>query len=202
VSLRSHSCSHPDLFADSVASYRNGRWRSVWTAKISGSKVTLNGHIQVNVHYYEDGNVQLNTEFKKSVPAEGGVRVRAMLLLRLSRWLAGSLFTHSFARSLSLTQLGYNRPRSVRTSSRPSSAPRPTSRTRSTTATPPWVTQPSRRCAECCPSPAKRSTGARSTTTASVARPGDKRRAEWECVPLSPCSMPSSCVRPLRRLAA
>jgi len=57
----------------------------------------------VNVHYYEDGNVQLNTEFKKSVPAEGGVRVRAMLLLRLSRWLAGSLFTHSFARSLALS---------------------------------------------------------------------------------------------------
>jgi len=53
----------------------NGRWRSVWSCKVSGSKVTLNAHIQVNVHYYEDGNVQLNTEFKKTVSADGGAKI-------------------------------------------------------------------------------------------------------------------------------
>ena len=43
----------------------NGRWRSVW--KVSGGKVT--GRIRVNVHYFEDGNVQLITEANKSINA-------------------------------------------------------------------------------------------------------------------------------------
>jgi len=38
--------------------YWNGRWRSVWTC--SGGELT--GHFKVQVHYYEDGNVQLNTD--------------------------------------------------------------------------------------------------------------------------------------------
>jgi len=39
----------------------NGRWRSQWSVKIPpGEKsVELIGHIKVQVHYYEDGNVQL-----------------------------------------------------------------------------------------------------------------------------------------------
>jgi len=42
--------------------YWNGRWRSVWTASFKpGGQVQLQGQLQVNVHYYEDGNVQLNT---------------------------------------------------------------------------------------------------------------------------------------------
>jgi len=36
----------------------NGRWRSVWTYH-SGELV---GHFKIVVHYYEDGNVQLNTD--------------------------------------------------------------------------------------------------------------------------------------------
>jgi capping protein alpha len=46
----------------------NGRWRSVWTF----SNGELNARLKLVVHYYEDGNVQLNTEhsFKQSV-AEG-----------------------------------------------------------------------------------------------------------------------------------
>jgi capping protein alpha len=51
----------------------NGRWRSVWTCKFSGSgAITLSGQIQVNVHYYEDGNVQLNTSTNKTGKANGG----------------------------------------------------------------------------------------------------------------------------------
>jgi len=41
----------------------NGRWRSTWTITFSpsGQQATLVGNIKVNVHYYEDGNLQLNT---------------------------------------------------------------------------------------------------------------------------------------------
>lgn len=45
--------------------YWNGRWRSQWEVpsleKGSGS-VEVNGIARINVHYYEDGNVQLSTK--------------------------------------------------------------------------------------------------------------------------------------------
>jgi len=40
--------------------YWNGRWRSVWTL-VPGSG-EMSAQFRVVVHYYEDGNVQLNTE--------------------------------------------------------------------------------------------------------------------------------------------
>eukprot|EP00727_Mastigamoeba_balamuthi_P006562 m51a1_g2526 putative subunit of heterodimeric actin capping protein cap32 34 (285) ;mRNA; r:232822-234142 len=50
--------------------YWNGRWRSVWTVPVSRSgNVTINGKMRVQVHYYEDGNVQLNTEGAKKISA-------------------------------------------------------------------------------------------------------------------------------------
>ena len=40
--------------------YSNGRWRSEWSVLLSGEKsVEVKGSIRVQVHYYEDGNVQL-----------------------------------------------------------------------------------------------------------------------------------------------
>jgi len=40
--------------------YWNGRWRSVWSLSFSPSgNAELRGTIKVQVHYYEDGNVQL-----------------------------------------------------------------------------------------------------------------------------------------------
>jgi len=41
----------------------NGRWRSVWTYH-DGELV---GHFKIVVHYYEDGNVQLNTDTTQKV---------------------------------------------------------------------------------------------------------------------------------------
>ena len=39
--------------------YWNGRWRSQWCATLSGGVGELQGTLRVQVHYYEDGNVQL-----------------------------------------------------------------------------------------------------------------------------------------------
>lgn len=40
----------------------SGRWRSVWRASFtSDTKVKLSGTMKLNIHYYEEGNVQLNT---------------------------------------------------------------------------------------------------------------------------------------------
>jgi len=47
----------------------NGRWRSVWTFH-DGELV---GHFRIVVHYYEDGNVQLNTDAtQKATVTESG----------------------------------------------------------------------------------------------------------------------------------
>jgi len=52
--------------------YYNGRWRGVWSIAVQpGKTANVTGQLRVNVHYYEDGNVQLNTNTtkKKAVSA-------------------------------------------------------------------------------------------------------------------------------------
>lgn len=40
---------------------RNGRFRAIYTLTVNSSSTTISGQIKVDVHYYEDGNVALNT---------------------------------------------------------------------------------------------------------------------------------------------
>jgi len=51
--------------------FYNGRWRSTYTITIAGGQATIHGNIRVNVHFYEEGNVQLVSNVNKdvSVPA-------------------------------------------------------------------------------------------------------------------------------------
>jgi capping protein (actin filament) muscle Z-line, alpha len=50
----------------------SGRWRSVWKVTFDGKKVKVSGSVKVNVHYYERGNIQLNTtkEYAETVDAK------------------------------------------------------------------------------------------------------------------------------------
>jgi len=58
----------------------NGRWRSVWTYH-NGELV---GHFKIVVHYYEDGNVQLNTDTTQTlnIPSSGGADAIAQAALK------------------------------------------------------------------------------------------------------------------------
>jgi len=60
--------------------YWNGRWRSQWTIKFSpgGGNMNLSGQVRVNVHYYEDGNVQLTTDTPKTLSVPGGSNAQAV----------------------------------------------------------------------------------------------------------------------------
>jgi len=60
-------------FKFNPGNFWNGRWRSVWSCKFSsGGQIDINGKVRVNVHYYEDGNVQLTTDTPKKINAPGG----------------------------------------------------------------------------------------------------------------------------------
>lgn len=50
--------------------YRNGRWRSTFFYKPSTNELT--GRLEVDVHYYEDGNVRLLTKKEVTESVSGG----------------------------------------------------------------------------------------------------------------------------------
>jgi len=51
----------------SLKNFWSGRWTSSWTLTVDGSSCSISGDIKVHVHYFEDGNLQLQSN--KSVPA-------------------------------------------------------------------------------------------------------------------------------------
>jgi len=50
--------------------YWNGRWRNLWTIQFKpGNQAKIEGAIKIQVHYYEDGNVQLIANYNKKLTA-------------------------------------------------------------------------------------------------------------------------------------
>ncbi|CAH1364163.1 unnamed protein product [Tenebrio molitor] len=54
----------------------NGRWRSQWAVTLNGSSAEVRGILKVQVHYYEEGNVQLvsSKEIKETVAVSNEVQ--------------------------------------------------------------------------------------------------------------------------------
>jgi len=51
-----------------LGNFWTGGWRSVFSLNVSGGgSVEMKASVKLNVHYFEDGNVQLNTHAEKSV---------------------------------------------------------------------------------------------------------------------------------------
>ncbi|CAE7710555.1 Capza1, partial [Symbiodinium microadriaticum] len=44
-----------------LRNFWSGRWSSTWTVQCAGDQATIAGEIKVHAHYFEDGNVQLQT---------------------------------------------------------------------------------------------------------------------------------------------
>jgi len=65
--------------------YWNGRWRSQWTFEISGGNGKAKGILRSNVHYYEDGNVQLTTEKSVEITATGSGSELAVNLVKAAK---------------------------------------------------------------------------------------------------------------------
>ncbi|XP_022652712.1 F-actin-capping protein subunit alpha-like [Varroa jacobsoni] len=69
--------------------YWNGRWRGVWTltCESGATRASLLGAVKVQVHYYEDGNVQLqaNKEHQLSIPIENDCAVFAQAVVHAVR---------------------------------------------------------------------------------------------------------------------
>lgn len=67
----------------SPQNFWNGRWRAEWTANFSrGGTIELKGSVKVQVHYYEDGNVQLVSfkDFRESVSASNEAGIAAEII--------------------------------------------------------------------------------------------------------------------------
>ncbi|XP_045483294.1 F-actin-capping protein subunit alpha [Harmonia axyridis] len=56
--------------------YWNGRWRSEWSVVLNGNSAEVQGTLKVQVHYYEEGNVQLVSvkDIKENVPLSSEVQ--------------------------------------------------------------------------------------------------------------------------------
>jgi len=76
------------------ANFWSGRWRSKYT--IDFSKGVINGKVLINVHYYEQGNVQLQTTHTPSLPLQNSPQQTAQTaskILKLIELLEGEYQT-------------------------------------------------------------------------------------------------------------
>lgn len=44
-----------------LRNFWSGKWNSTWSVAVAGSTATVTGDIKVHAHYFEDGNLQLQT---------------------------------------------------------------------------------------------------------------------------------------------
>jgi capping protein alpha len=65
----------------------NGRWRSVWTIREDGGQVEVTGILKVQVHYYEDGNVQLvsSKEIKETITKSSDEQLAKDLVSKMEK---------------------------------------------------------------------------------------------------------------------
>jgi len=65
----------------------NGRWRSVWTIRDDGGQVEVTGILKVQVHYYEDGNVQLvsSKEIKETITKSSDEQLAKDLVAKMEK---------------------------------------------------------------------------------------------------------------------
>ena len=50
-----------------LRNFWSGKWSSTWSVSISGSSASVTGDIKIHAHYFEDGNVQMQSA--KSIPS-------------------------------------------------------------------------------------------------------------------------------------
>lgn len=69
----------------SPTNFWTGRWRTRWVVDTESS--TVNGKINVDVHYYEQGNVQLNTSHEASfpVPEKEGAALSSAIVTTIAK---------------------------------------------------------------------------------------------------------------------
>lgn len=80
----------------SPQNFCNGRWRSVWGIQVYGDMQTveLKGHIKVSAHYFEEGNVQLDTKYECTDstviqnPSETALAIASIIQHHESEYLA------------------------------------------------------------------------------------------------------------------
>jgi len=46
---------------NNLKNFWSGKWNSNWTVKMGGASATVSGEIKLHVHYFEDGNLQLQS---------------------------------------------------------------------------------------------------------------------------------------------
>eukprot|EP00698_Gefionella_okellyi_P004324 TRINITY_DN14002_c0_g1_i1.p1 TRINITY_DN14002_c0_g1~~TRINITY_DN14002_c0_g1_i1.p1 ORF type:complete len:281 (+),score=35.50 TRINITY_DN14002_c0_g1_i1:86-928(+) len=54
-----------------LENFWTGRWRSVWKVTLNGTNAALSATVKATVHYFENGNVQLNTNWSTNADATG-----------------------------------------------------------------------------------------------------------------------------------